>query len=189
MRQFNAAGEALLARMAAGERIPQVQFVELQFVPVERYTTAGMDLQWNGHTWLALGLSVEPIEAAVGDLPSVTLALPAVSEAQISLALTQPVEGVVMRIYDALVDPATGVVADAVQAWTGTLNMPGVEDGPQASINVLGEHRGTLALRPRPSRYTDDEQQRLYPGDTCLAFDPATDAAPLAWPNASYFKR
>lgn len=189
MRALNPAALALLARIEAGERIPAVQLVELQFLVPERYCTAGIDVQWSGFTWRGLGLSIEPIENTVGDMPSLTLALPAVSEAQISLALTQPVEGTVLRVYDALLDPATGAVADAVLAWSGALNMPGVEDGPQASINVMAEHRGVLALRPRPTRYTDDEQQRLYPGDTCLQFDPATDAAPLAWPAAAYFRK
>jgi hypothetical protein len=189
MRALNAQALALLARIEAGERIPAVQLVELQFAVPERYCTAGINVVWGGFTWLGIGLQVEPVENTVGDMPSITLALPAVSEAQISLALTQPVEGTVLRIYDALLDPDTGVVADAVLSWSGALNMPGVEDGPQASINVLAEHRGVLALRPRPSRYTDDEQQRLYPGDTCLQFDPATDAAPLAWPAAAYLRK
>ncbi len=189
MRAVNAAAQALLARIEQGELVPAVQLVELMFPVPERYCTAGIDVTWAGHTWRGLGLAIEPIEATLGDLPSVTLSLPAVSQAQISLALTQPVEGTVLRIWDALLDPATGLVADAVLAWSGALNMPGVEDGPTATINVMAEHRGALALRERPSRYTDDEQQRLYPGDTCLAFDPATDAAPLVWPAASYFKK
>jgi hypothetical protein len=45
-----------------------------------------------------------------------------------------------------------------------------------------------VALRPRVTRYTNNEQQRLYPGDTSLDVDPLTDAASLVWPAASYFK-
>ena len=45
------------------------------------------------------------------------------------------------------------------------------------------------ALRAKPSRYTNDEQQRRYTGDTSLDIDPATDAAPVAWPAASFFKQ
>jgi len=190
MRTLNAAALALLARIEAGEQIPAVQLVQIEFsAATERYCTAGTTVQWAGQQWLGLGLGIEAVDDAVGDLKSITLSVPAVSEAQISLALTQTVEGSPVRIYDALVDPATGAVADAVLAWSGTLNIPGVEDGPVATINVLAEHRGVTALRSKVSRYTDDEQQRLYPGDTSLHFDPATDAAPLAWPAASFFKQ
>jgi hypothetical protein len=55
-------------------------------------------------------------------------------------------------------------------------------------VNFTAEHRQELAAQSKPSRYTNDEQQRLFPGDTALDFDPATDAAPLVWPAASYFK-
>ena len=86
-------------------------------------------------------------------------------------------------------DPDTAVVADAPFAWAGVLEVPAIEDGPTATIAVTAEHRGAVAVRVKPSRYTSDEQQRLYSGDTSLNFDPATDAAPLAWPAASYFKK
>jgi hypothetical protein len=190
VRALNAAALALLGRIQAGEQIPAVQLVEMQFAGgTERYCTAGCAVVWGGYTWLGLGLSVEAVADTVGDIPSLTLGLPAVSDSQIALALAQPIEGTVLHVYDALVDPATGAVADAVMAWSGTLNMPGIEDGPVASIQVMAEHRGVLALRAKPSRYTDDEQQRLHPGDTSLKFDPATDAAPLVWPAASYFRQ
>lgn len=190
MRSHNAASAALLARLEAGEHIPMVQLVEIAFTPTtERYCTAGITVQWGGFSWLGLGLGLEPVEDAVGDMPAMTLSVPAVSPAQISLALTQQVEGTTMRVYDALVDPATGAVADAVLAWAGELSMPALEDGPKAVISVLAEHRGTVATRNRVSRYTHDEQQRLFPGDTALNFDPATDAAPLVWPAASFFKQ
>ena len=186
---MNAAALALLARIQAGEKIPVVRLVELMFAVPERYCTAGAPVVWASSTWLPLGLAIEAVEDTAGEMPALTLTVPAVSSAQISLALTQPVAGTAVRIYEALVDPATGAVADAMLSWSGELGVPGVEDGPRAAITVLAEHRGTVATRNRPSRYTDDEQQRLYPGDTCLKFDPALDAAPLAWPAASFFRR
>lgn len=189
MRALNATALALLSRIESGEQIPAVQLVEFGFTPTERYTTAGVQIVWGGYTWLPLGLGIEPVDDSAGDMPGLTFALPGVSEAVIAQALNSQVEGVSVRVYDALVDPQSAVVADAVLAWSGTLNVPGIEDGPRATVNMGAEHRGALALRPKASRYTHDEQSRLYPGDTALKFDPATDAAPLAWPAASYFRR
>ena len=189
MRTLNGTALALLARIEAGERIPMVQLVEIMTSVPLRLTTAGVHIEWAGETWYGNSVAVEPVADAVSEFPAVTLQLPAVTEDQISLVLTTKVEGLPVTIYDALVDPDTGTVEDAVPAWAGTLNVPTVEDGPTALISVTAEHRGMTALRPKPSRYTDDEQRRLYPGDTSLDFDPATDAAPLVWPAASYFKQ
>lgn len=191
MRTVNAAAQALLDRIAAGEQIPLVQLVEMRLASVTLYyTTAGVPLQWAGHTWASVGGRIEPLNyAAKGTVDQLQFSLPGVTEDDIALALNEPVEGRVVVVYDALVDPDTGVVADAIQAWVGTLNVPGLEDGPVATVSVTAEHRAISAQRAKPSRYTNDQQQRLYPGDTCLNFDPATDAAPLAWPAASYFRK
>lgn len=189
MRTLNTAAQALRERAIAGEQIPVVQLVELLLDVPWRISTAGIPLVWGGHTWQALGLNVTPVEDEEGEFLGLTLSLPGVPESTLALALVEDVEGDTVRVYDAWVDPATGEVADAVLAWSGALETPGVEDGPVATVAVQAEHRGAIAVRPKPSRYTDDEQQRLYPGDTSLAFDPATDAAPLVWPAASFFRK
>ncbi len=190
MRTINPAATALLASIAAGEQVPLVQLVRLDLDETIYLTTAGHAISWDGQTWVSGGLgTLEPIEDAEGDVMALQFSLPGVSAEQIAIALTAAVEGKTVRVYDALVDPLTGVVADAVLAWTGTLNVPGLDDGGTATVVVTAEHRGMAALRPKPSRYTNDEQQRRYPGDTSLDIDPATDAGPVAWPAASFFKQ
>lgn len=190
MRTINSTAQDLLDRIALGEQVPLVQFVEMLFPSVLRYTTAGHEIEWNGETWYSAGLgTIEPIEDAVGSVEALQFSLPGISGEQLAIALTEQVEGTTVRVYDALIDPATGVVADAVLAWSGTLNVPSIEDGETATVVVTAEHRGMHALRPKPIRYTDDEQKRLYPGDTSLDFDPVTDSGPLAWPRASFFRQ
>ena len=132
---------------------------------------------------------IEPVDDVVGELKSMAFILPAVNPSQLSLALTEPVEGKVMRVYDAFIDPASGVVGHVELVFAGTLNVPSIDDGPTAAVSVTAEHRGVTAVRSKPTRYTDDDQRRRYPGDTSLDFDPATDAAPIAWPKASFFRQ
>lgn len=190
MRTLNSAALALLARIQAGEKIPVVQLVVMELTETVYLTTAGRDITWDGHTWVYATLgAIEPIEDASGDVQALQFSLPGVVPEQIAIALTEPVEGKTVRVYDALVDPDTGAVADAVLAWSGTLNVPGLDDGPTATVGVTAEHRGLHALRPKPSRYTNSEQQRRYPGDTSLDIDPATDAGPVAWPSAAYYRQ
>lgn len=190
MRALNSAALALLARIADGEQVPLVQLVEMELEVTVRLTTAGIAVQWGGHTWAPAGLgSVEPIEDITGDIQALSFSLPGVTESQLALALTEDVEGKTVRVYDALIDPETGVAEDAALAWAGTLNVPSIDDGPDATVSVTAEHRGVQALRPKATRYTHDEQLRRYTGDTSLNIDPATDAAPLAWPAASFFRQ
>lgn len=191
MRTLSTEGQALLDRLIAGEQIPITQLLEAQLDTGTLYlTVAGIPLEWAGHTWAPVGMQIEPISyGASGEVDQLSFVLPGVDEDQLSLALTEPVEGKTVRVYDAWVDPATGAVGHAELVWVGSLNIPGLEDGQRAAVSWTAEHRAVQALRVKPSRYTDDEQQRLYPGDTSLNFDPATDAAPLAWPAASYFKQ
>jgi hypothetical protein len=190
MRTLNGAALTLLARVAAGDQIPLVQLVELQLATTVRLTTAGGPITWGGNTWQPAGLGrIEAIDDSAQELQALQFTLPGVSSGHLSLVLNEQVEGKTVRVYDALIDPATGQVADAVLAWAGTLNVPAIEDGATATVAVTAEHRGVHALRAKPSRYTNDEQQRLFPGDTSLNFDPATDAAPIAWPAASFFKQ
>ena len=188
MRTLNTAGQALLDRLLAGEQITVAQLVFMDLDTPQYLTNAGAPLVWSGNTWQPIGGQIAPVEStSTGEIDQLSFTLPGITEDQLALALTEPVEGATVRVYDALVDPLTGTVAEAVLAWAGTLNVPGLEDGPNASISVTAEHRAVNALRPKPTRYTNDEQQRLYPGDTSLNTDPATDAAPLAWPAAGFF--
>ena len=190
MRTLNAPAIDLLGRIASGEKVPIVQLVELRLTTTVYLTTAGRAIQWGGHTWQPMGLgTIEPVKDDVAELQSLSFTLPGVDQARLSLALTEPVEGKVIKVFDALIEPATGQVVDAVAAWSGTLNVPQIDDGQTATVSVTAEHRGMVALRPKPSRYTDDEQRRRYPGDTSLHFDPATDAGPLVWPKASFFRQ
>jgi hypothetical protein len=189
MRVLNAQGLALKARAVAGERIdmPLLVFVDLPATP-QRWALGGTPVAWGGYTWVDQDLQAEAIEDDAGQPAGTQLTLPGVTEQQLALAVDGDIEGSQQRIYLALQDPVSAEVADAMQVWAGELDIPGWQHGTQSLVHLTAEHRATVAARPRVSRYTDDEQQRLYPGDTSLAFDPGTDAAPMVWPNASFFK-
>lgn len=190
MRSLTTAGQALLDRITAGEQIPMVQFVQMNLATPLYYTTAGVSIVWGGHTWVAIGGKIEPIsDSGTGEVDQLQFTLPGITDDDIALALSADVEGKTVLVYDALIDPITGEVADAPLSWTGSLNVPAFEDGPIATVTVTAEHRAIQAMRPKVSRYTDDEQRRLFPGDTSLDIDPDTDALPLPWPAASYFKQ
>lgn len=191
MRSVNAAGLALLGRIYAGEQGSITQLVHVNFTPIPAYlTTAGHRVRWNGLDWLpgVLG-AIQPISDSNTEFMALKFTLPGISPEQVFIALEAQVEGIGIRVYDALVNPTSGVCEEAILAWSGTLNVPELINSTQADLTVSAEHRGLIANRPKPSRYTDDEQRRLYPGDSSMDGDPLTDAKPLAWPNATFFRQ
>ncbi len=188
MRAPNSTAQALRALRLAGQKIPQVPLVFVDFSGApQRWALCAVPLVWGGYTWEPLDIAIGAVTDSVQQADGIRLTLPAVTPAQLALA-AQDSEGAVVRIYLADVDPATAAVADAVQVWSGVLDQPGWQDGPTAVAHFRAESLAQVALRDRVSRYTNDEQQRLYAGDTALDVDPMTDAAPQVWPAASYLK-
>lgn len=187
MRTPDAAVLALRARALAGEKIPRLPLVYFGLTVPQRWALAGLPLVWGGYTWAAQDMGISELKNEVGRFNNLRFTLAAVTPAQRALAASD-VEGAPVAVYMATVDPSTGVVAGAEQVFAGELDQPGWQDGPQALAHFTAEHAGNIALRYRGSRYTHDEQLRLYPGDTSLDVDPLTDAAPLVWPAQSFFK-
>jgi hypothetical protein len=188
VRQVNAAVQALRARARAGEQIPVVPLVYFGLAVPQRWALCGVPLVWGGHTWAPLDIAVSEIADDASQASGLKFTLPGVSDSQLALALAGDVDGQPVTVHLAWVDPDSGAVADALQVWAGELDVAGWQDGPQALAHFTAEHRSSLALRQRVSRYTHDEQQRLHPGDTSLDVDPMTDAAPLVWPAAAFFR-
>lgn len=189
MRALTSAALDLLERLQSGEQIPVVRFVALDTAVPQYMSTAGYPLEWDGETWQPVGLEVEAIEDGDEAAPgAVALRMPAVTSAQLALALVEPVDGCAVRIYDAIVDPDSMTVEHAELVWSGTASVPAIEDGDEAVMIIACEHRAVRAYRAKPSRYTHDEQQRLHAGDTGLDYDPAQDGAQVVWPAASYWR-
>lgn len=183
----NAAILALRAREAAGEKIPKVPLVYFGLPVPQRWAICGVPLVWGGFTWQPLDIALSAVQDQLGQVNSATFTLPAATPADLALA-AQDVEGTPATISLAWVDPLNAQVAGVRQLWAGELDQPGWQDGPQAAAQFSAAHRSVLAMLQRVTRYTNDEQRRLYAGDTALDVDPATDAPPLVWPAASYFR-
>lgn len=189
MKTWNATAQALLdAAQAGAGRVELVQLLFINFAVPQRYALAGHDKVWSGHTWTALDVVIEELEDAVDANNGLRFGFPGVTSGELALALSGDVEGCAVQLYMAVCDPANGTVADAQLRWSGAIEIPGWSDGAQSLVHFTAEHRSAEAARPKPLRYTNADQQRLFAGDTFFDFDPGTDSATLTWPNANYYK-
>lgn len=189
MRSLNPAAAALQARALAGELIPVVPLVHMDTEVPQRWAICAIPLTWGGHTWQPLEIAISAVSDNVSQAESLRFALPGVTESQLALALSGALQGRTVHIYLAWADPDTAAVADAVRIWTGEMDMSGWEEGSQATVQITADSRAAVALRPRAVRYTHDDQLRIWGGDISLNIDPLTDAAPIVWPAASYFRK
>lgn len=185
-----AAAGALAA--VAGRALGMCLLIQADLTSTIYLATAGVNVEWSGQTWLGISTvgAVDPINDAAGERQPLRFALSSVPNDVLAIALAEPVRGKRLRIYDAIMDIDAGTILDAPLIWSGSLDVMTVNEGkPTGQIQVTAEHRGTTFARVKPLRYTDIDQQALYPGDRSLQYMTAQSAHQDVWPAASWGKQ
>jgi hypothetical protein len=123
----------------------------------------------NGQSYLGLG-QLGGIDVVNEDLStvanSVVLTLSGVDPQYISDVMTEHIQGRVITLYVGLLDLNTlAWYANPEIVWEGRMDYPEITlDEGAATIKVTCEHR--LMREPLVARYTDQDQQLQWPGDT-----------------------
>lgn len=187
MRTLESAASAALDDAA----VVVVLLVEMALTETIRLCTASHDITYGGQVYQAIGDlgSVEEVKDAMGEVTSLNFSLSGVSNDNLSIAINEPIKGKAAYLRMALLDTSTRSVLDAPLVWSGTCDQMPIEFGKATSaINVTCQHRGVTFGRPKPLRYTDADQQSLFPGDTSLRFIPVQSQHPDVWPAASFYR-
>ncbi len=175
-----------------------VVFVELFLSETVRINSSPVLITWNGVDWLGAGQmgTIEEIKDANAEHAPLKFTLSGGPADAIALALGEPVRNKRVNVRLGILNATTEAVIEAPIMWTGLLaNMPieqkpGAENQPATcTLSVTAAHMGEVMQRLKPVRYTDIDQQRLYPGDTCCRFVVSQSQHPDIWPAASYFRR
>lgn len=188
MRTLSTQAQSLLSTPGP---IPVVALVEMQLSEPLYLCTAGVDIDWDGKTWRATGVlgAIDAVKDTTAELAGLKLTLSGVPSESIAMALGENVQGKPCIVRIALLDRDTHAVVDVQTVWSGTLDQMPLTDGPNPSLAVTAEHRGVTMQRPKAIRYTDADQQRLYPGDKFLEYVNSQANKPIVWPAASYFRK
>lgn len=186
MRSLSAEGQALL-----GDRLALTLLVELQLATPLYVTTAPVDIDYGGNTWIGgRSVAVDKVSDQGGEVQSLRFSLSGVPSEMLALALATPIQGKPVRAYVALMHPDTHAIVDVVPLWRGTLDQMPIKHGPTTSvISVTAEHMAIAMSRPKGARYTDADQRRLYPGDRSLEYIVAQATHQDVWPSAAFFKQ
>lgn len=175
-----------------GGRWALVQLIEMVLDSgTIRVATCRDDIDWLGNTFLGgRAIGADSIKDQGGEVQGLTFSLSGVPTEFLSIALQEAVQGKSVKIWTAILDPDSLVILDSVQTWAGTCDrMPIQQSGKSATINVTAEHRGIALARPKGLRYTDGDQEALFPGDKCLEFIVAQATHQDTWPAASFFRK
>jgi len=184
----------LIAPVAAAlsqSNVTLVQLVEMQLSTPLLVNTSSWDLTWAGRTFLGIAGAgrIDTIDDQPGELKGLGFELSGVPSSMVSLVLSELVQGKPVFIYTAIFD-ANAQILDAVVEWAGWLDVMTIAEAAQtATVTVSAEHVGIDLLRPGNQRFSNQDQQRRYAGDTFFEYVVDQADQQITWPAASYFRQ
>lgn len=177
---------ASLVTALTGDTVRAVVFYEGEFSSgTLRFWSGVGQISWNGQTWTGAGNlgSISAIEES-SDVRAVGIvcSLSGQSSAILSLVLGAVRQGLEGKVWIGAVDAAGAVVADPFLAFSGFVDVPDtLDEGESATISIRYESRLIDLDKTRERRYTDEDQQIDYAGDSGFAFVPALQDAQITW--------
>lgn len=178
---------AAVATEVQKDEVQPIVLAELDFPSGFVRVWSGIgQLTWNGVTWEGTGAlgTVSVVEETV-DLRAVGLnfTLTGVDSSLLSIALGEDYRGRSAKLYLGFLDSTGVVIVDPTQIWGGRIDtMESTDAGETATIILAAESRLVDLERPGEiRRYTDEDQQREFPGDEGLAFVNALQEAVIFW--------
>ncbi len=167
--------------------VTMVWFVELGFSTPSYLCTARHSLTWNGHTWLGAGqmVSIEPVtETDTMEATGYSLAITLTNSSLVSLALSESVQGDTCKVYLGLFDSAGALIGTPPMVDYGICDQVQIKDDKSACSFVLTvESEMANFSRPKVVRYTNADQQTLYPNDLFFEFVGPMSELAIAWPS------
>ena len=176
----------------AGPVVPAALLLEMLTTPAVRLCSAAVSLTVGADTYLGQGAlgGVEAVVEAPGGGSTLRFALSGVPSDLVATALAEDTRGKSVRLRLAILDPDTHAVLDSPLIRPGAVDqMIITHGGDTSSIGFTAVHRSETFRRPKPLRYTDNDQQLLHPGDTSHRYVTSQAQVQDIWPAASYFRQ
>jgi hypothetical protein len=141
-------------------------------------------ISWGGNTYEGVGQfgGIEAVTESVEVIARpLSLTLSGVDSSLISTTLTEVYQNRAATVYVGFIDETTGAVIDTPEtAWEGRMNQMSISSAEgSAEIRLTCEHR--LRREPRIARYTNEDQQILFPGDKFFDLVPSIKGFVSRW--------
>lgn len=176
---------AVKAELNAGKFRPFI-LAEMKFISgVSNVWTGYGTLSWDSKSWLGLGTlgAVSTItETTAVQANGIKLSLSGIPSDLIGKALGECLQGYPVKLWHGFLTESGSIVADPAQSFSGRMDTVLIdEDAETSTISITAESRLIDLKRPRTRRYTDDDQQRTFPGDKGFEFVPLVQEWNGAW--------
>jgi hypothetical protein len=175
----------------AAAHVNAFPLLELQFASGTDYICGlDHDVVYGGNTYLAAGgcLGLERITETATQTEGLKITLVGSTAANVALALGEKVQGRLAIVRLAMIDSGGALVVDE-NVWTGLMDVFTLQDDPDNCVAVItAEHMLAVWDRARTIRYTDAQQQILFPGDLGLQYVEEMADANIVWPSLEFFK-
>ena len=101
-----------------------------------------------------------------------TMTLRGIPSENVALALAEDFQGRICRVWAVYLDVDFQVILDPLLAYEGFIDKMDIALGETAQVSVQVEHEFTRWESANIRRYTNEDQQLLFPGDRGLEFMP-----------------
>ncbi|MCW3477369.1 hypothetical protein [Limobrevibacterium gyesilva] len=178
----------------SGEVVTRAVAVELDYdLGVVRMAGTPFDIEVLGHTFTgvgALGRISTAEEGADLQAYSMTIQLAGIPRDAIAIALSADYQGRPATIWEVPLDPDTmKPIADPICIFRGRMDTMAVElDKTFATCTVAVTNRLADWERQRTRLFSDEEQQRVHPGDLGLSYATAMENVEINWPASEWFR-
>jgi hypothetical protein len=111
-----------------------------------------------------------------------SFSLSGVPSALVSASLNEQYRGRSCTLWLGMMNASEVLVDTPLELYAGIMSVMAIDDsGDTSTISVETESHLVLLRRPRVSRWTHEEQLRLYPGDLALQYLAKLWERPLVW--------
>ena len=176
---------AYLAAIRSAELKPAI-FVEAWFTSGPIYVWNGTGtIAWGGHDWLGLGSlsSISTIEEGSSvEAKGITLTLSGIDSSLLTGILREFQVALPVRVFLGVFDDDIEMIGDPVCCFAGMMDQPTLDvDGKTSTISIACENKLIEMNVAVDRRYTNEDQQRDYPGDRGFEFVNSIQEVGIYW--------
>lgn len=183
--------DSVLAAQSVLPVIRRIYFVKLVFDSgVIAWHSGYGPITFDGTTYTGCGSfgSISAVKEAPGIKSSyITVKIGGIKPEIISLAQSEPYINRKAYIYMTMLDENdVPLVATPMMVFKGSMDSINGTLTKEASFDISIKSRLADWERPRRIRYSDADQQKIYPGDKFFEFIPQLSQRKLIWPRAAF---
>lgn len=161
-----------------------VMFVEVMSTPpIYAHTSIGQ-ISANGHVWIGcgeMGSIGEIQDSAEIQAANLSISLSGIPISQLKQMMESDLQGSEINIYIGVLDENMKLDGGISLLWTGFVDTAPFTYGKTIKTTLHCESEMVDWGRPRLRRYTDQDQQALYPGDKGFEFTPLMESISIHW--------